>query len=430
MPALFSRCLAFIVSLAQALLAVGGMPMEQHIRTERQPVNLFVSGLLGYGEKSGVYYLRPPFGALMKNVLHVLEDHGYECYAASMGPFSSNWDRACELWAELTGATVDYGAAHSEKHGHARYGRNFRTPLIPNWGPDRPLNLWGYSFGGHTALLFAQLLAEGSAEERAATPKNTRSPLFDGGRGNFVHSVTTLASPLNGTSAEIAMPEGGAVGTYIPIYSVVTIIGSLSPLNGLYDIHLEQYGLSGISGEGLLHLARPGNLIKYLIGPDNVLVELSPGGALEVNKQISTRKDVYYFSYAGEVTRPNGKGNFLPPLAELQNPLLYYYSYRMGTGVGEFAGERFQPPEGAFTIDDSWKPNDGAVNVVSAKYPFGAPHKSFDPKHIVPGVWQVMPVLKDHNHGFFSGIDMKYSFEDMCDFYLGHLKVLEETYSS
>ena len=47
---------------------------------------------------------------------------GYDCRAASVGIISSAWDRACELYAELTGGTADYGIAHAQRFGHARFG--------------------------------------------------------------------------------------------------------------------------------------------------------------------------------------------------------------------------------------------------------------------------------------------------------------------
>lgn len=35
-----------------------------------------------------------------------------------------------------------------------------------------------------------------------------------------------------------------------------------------------------------------------------------------------------------------------------------------------------------FPIDESWLANDGLVNVVSAKYPFGSEYTDFDERHI------------------------------------------------
>ena len=43
-----------------------------------------------------------------------LSDQHYETYTAAAGPVSSNWDRACELYAMLKGGQVDYGEACSD----------------------------------------------------------------------------------------------------------------------------------------------------------------------------------------------------------------------------------------------------------------------------------------------------------------------------
>ena len=52
----------------------------------------------------------------------MLNEKGIEAYAPAVGPLSSAWDRACELYAQLMGTRVDYGEAHSKMHGHNRYG--------------------------------------------------------------------------------------------------------------------------------------------------------------------------------------------------------------------------------------------------------------------------------------------------------------------
>ena len=68
---------------------------------------------------------------------------------ATVSPFSSNWDRAAELYAYLKGGTVDYGAAHAKEHGHNRYGKTF-TGAYPNWDENNPVHLIGHRMGGNT----------------------------------------------------------------------------------------------------------------------------------------------------------------------------------------------------------------------------------------------------------------------------------------
>ena len=102
---------------------------------------------------------------------------------------SRAWDRACELYAELTGGTADYGITHAQRC-HARFGAAYPAPLVPGWGADKPIDLVGHSFGGATARLLMQLLADGCPEEvqAAEAAGETPSPLFTGGKAGWVRT--------------------------------------------------------------------------------------------------------------------------------------------------------------------------------------------------------------------------------------------------
>lgn len=49
-----------------------------------------------------------------------LGKEGHDVRTAVVGPISSNWDRACELYAYLKGGRVDYGEAHAARFRHQR----------------------------------------------------------------------------------------------------------------------------------------------------------------------------------------------------------------------------------------------------------------------------------------------------------------------
>ena len=66
-------------------------------------------------------------------------------------------DRACELYAQISGGTVDYGAVHAEKHGHNRFGRTY-SGFAPNWSETNKVHLVGHSMGGQTIRTLVQLL--------------------------------------------------------------------------------------------------------------------------------------------------------------------------------------------------------------------------------------------------------------------------------
>eukprot|EP00961_Rhodomonas_salina_P257943 3486195-Rhodomonas_salina.1 len=63
------------------------------------------------------------------------------------------WDRAIELFYQLKGGTVDYGAKHSKHFGHDRWGRSILQTacppeitfpgLYPEWDADHPVDFVG-----------------------------------------------------------------------------------------------------------------------------------------------------------------------------------------------------------------------------------------------------------------------------------------------
>ena len=140
-------------------------------------------------------------GALGGSIIRYLNNQGYESYAASVDPTRSAWDRACELYAQLTGTRVDYGLAHSRKAGHERYGEDFTGRALVDDFEFSRFSLIGHSFGGATIRLFSEILRNGSEEERAVTNDSDLSAFFKGGNGDNLIAIVTLAAPTNGTTA-------------------------------------------------------------------------------------------------------------------------------------------------------------------------------------------------------------------------------------
>ena len=203
---------------------------------------VLVHGLGGWGSGDGINQTAQYWGADTGNLVEYLTGEGNSVVAPSVGPVSSAWDRACELYAQLTGTTVDYGAAHAAQHNHARFGRSYTEPLVANWGGRArgfqrvKINLVGHSFGGATVRLLTSLLAFGSEAEQAATGKET-SGLFTGGKGSWVNSVTTLCAPHNGSSLTCVLGSlGGIVGISDPTQLLASLCfalaGAATPLAG------------------------------------------------------------------------------------------------------------------------------------------------------------------------------------------------------
>lgn len=74
-------------------------------------------------------------------------------------PVGSLHDRACQVFYELMGGVVDYGEDHSTFHSHARYGRHFPGKHRV-WSAEHPVYIVGHSFGGVTAWVLHNYLAQ------------------------------------------------------------------------------------------------------------------------------------------------------------------------------------------------------------------------------------------------------------------------------
>ena len=227
--------------------------------------------------------------------------------------------------------------------------------------------------------------------------------------------MTTLCTPNNGTTlAYIADDLNRIEIGEIALFLYAAVLGR-SPLNGYVDFHLEQFGLTFVPGEKTTvnHVYKALHTIlqqKY----DNVAFDLSCEGAKALNDRISLDDNVYYYSYAFRTTVDSpitGKAQIALPSTLF---ILRAYSEMMGVYSSN--------PDAPFPIDESWKPNDGLVNVVAAKYPFGDAHTDYDPNNIKTGIWNVMPVSTgDHGNAIGIGVDE----ESLLKYYMDMIAMIE-----
>ena len=373
---------------------------------------VFVHGVYGWGPEEGIDRKLPYWGASAGNLMDFLMMKGYESYAVSVGPVSSAWDRACEIYACLTGTTVDYGVAHSAKHNHRRFGRTYAKPLFQGFSAEKKIHLIGHSFGGSSVRVFAYLMAFGSEEERKATPDGKLSGLFTGGKADWISSVTTLCAPHNGSqlinlSNEIKL---------MPIVKRITLdwvstVGRTAIQSRLVDFHLEQFGANNTPGkQDLRDYLQVRRVLKKTT--DSVQIDLMKQGSEELNHWLRIVPSIYYFSYYFNcVSRVGRADNYratdadFPFLRDMANLVLRYYRRDMLTGrksYDELAG-------------------DGLVQIASAMHPNNEPFKDYDPENIEPGVWQVMPEQRG-DHG--TAIGLFAPKERTHAFYLQLLSVL------
>ena len=351
---------------------------------------VFVHGMMGWGEDKKFYKGLPYWGMVTGNYPRRMREKGYEVYTPSVSPLGSAWDRACELYANLTGTTVDYGVAHSKEKGHNRFGETFPEAMLPDWTPERSIHLLGHSFGGPTMRMFVELLRNGSPEERAATPAGQLSPLFEGGHGDLLKSVTTIAGPHEGTTVIDAIGIQRPMLAFVSFGLLGMFLGN-TPFRILYDMQIMQWKLtSDRDGRANpFNMLRLGKFRKFWNACDDVYYDLTLKGAKELNEFLETNPDAYYFSISTDSSKRKKNGMYKQERYSF--PLFWY--------TGWFIGHCKHDPSLDIDIDEWWRASDGASCTNSALHPLDEDWQDFDPKKDTAkkGLWNVMPVLhRDH----------------------------------
>lgn len=382
-PLILSAC-ALVLAAAITLGAVGiyeGWFLPDPVPTTYSYV--FVHGLNGWGDDDDALLPVSYWGATSCNLMQELTALGYDCCAPSVGPASSAWDRACELYAQLTGTRVDYGEAHAKEFAHERYGETYESALIPHWGEmdengnQIKINLVGHSFGGATVRLLAHFLAYGDETEKAAAPDS--SPLFAGGKGDWVYSITALTAPHNGTTLLYAIGDGTAL-----VSSLLSVAGLAVKELAKYGIHIDP-SMASHDFEEIVRLSKT---------KDNAYYDLTLTGADALNATIKEYAGTYYFSFAVDGTQD---GKVTGGRVGSSDMMLILRP------IAAIIGNYKQNTQSEHVLDDSWLPNDGLVNTISEYAPNTAKSRNYDEENMETGIWQVMPTLRG-DHGSIIGL--------------------------
>lgn len=346
---------------------------------------VLVHGFMGFGRDELLGY---KYWGGTVDLQEKLIKSGHQTYTATVGSVSSNWDRACELYAYIVGGTVDYGEAHAKKYGHNRYGRRYEG-IYKGISDKNKIHLIGHSMGGQTIRTLTQLLSEGSKEETNYKQKNI-SPLFDGGK-HWIRSVTTISTPNDGTTLSDFIPGGEFLSTAFGALGTVTGNNDLSSY--LYDFKLDQWGLKKEDYES------QNDYINKVLGSniwnktkDIATYDLSTYGAQELNKWVKAQPDVYYFSWVTQATTESLIADHSLPQIGRMNPLFY--------GTSTLMGRYTRNEEGLPIINKEWFPNDGVVNAISQDGPkLGSTDiiEKYNGKAKI-GQWNRMPTVINTDH--------------------------------
>ncbi|NCC87573.1 MAG: hypothetical protein EOM05_06855 [Clostridia bacterium] len=352
---------------------------------------VMVHGMLGFGK--GVMLndiLLPYWGMLAGDLMTYLKGEGFETYNPGVGPVSSAWDRACELYAQLVGGTVDYGKAHSEKYGHKRFGRTYDKPLFEGWGSEKKVNLLGHSHGSATIRLMATLMAQGSQEEMEVTHWDDTSPLFTGGKADWIYSITSMAGVHQGSTLLYSMK-----GTFDAVEKFTTYYANLSggSLAKFWDFQMEHWDLNGFENGHSTKLPINKERQRAMIeSKDSVYYDVTLQGANEVNEKIKCLEDTYYFSLP---CRKTDQKLFTQKRKETPMLTMHLFFRSFSRSMGKYSENTFND----IHIDERWLQNDGCVPTFSSRHPFNEPTIDlYDAKgEIKKGIWHVYDdTIMDH----------------------------------
>ena len=387
---------------------------------------VFVHGMMGWGEDKKFYKGLPYWGMVTGNYPRRMREKGYEVYTPSVSPLGSAWDRACELYANLTGTTVDYGVAHSKEKGHNRFGETFPEAMLPDWTPERSIHLLGHSFGGPTMRMFVELLRNGSPEERAATPAGQLSPLFEGGHGDLVKSITSISGPFDGITFPHALPKLVDGGLTYGIPMVASIIGNVGS-GRVYDFQMSQWGITAVK-EGVRFARDMLNMkaIRHFAkAKDNVFADIHIPQAAEINKKLSVPAEQYLFAVTGNGTKKGKNGNWV------MAPIMIFAFAPFAYSLGKFPDQTIA----GVNISEGWRQNDGIVPVESGRHPTTEPWCEWEDvkdKPIQKGIWHALPTVPG-DHGTVIGGSISFigkkrgqRFLNAYDFWMDYLDKLPD----
>ncbi|MDU6097380.1 MAG: YSIRK domain-containing triacylglycerol lipase GehD [Staphylococcus epidermidis] len=361
---------------------------------------VFVHGFVGLVGEDAFSMYPNYWGGTKYNVKQELTKLGYRVHEANVGAFSSNYDRAVELYYYIKGGRVDYGAAHAAKYGHKRYGRTYEG-IMPDWEPGKKIHLVGHSMGGQTIRLMEHFLRNGNQEEIDYQRQygGTVSDLFKGGQDNMVSTITTLGTPHNGT------PAADKLGSTKFIKDTINRIGKIGGTKALdLELGFSQWGFKQQPNESYAEYAKRIANSKVWETEDQAVNDLTTAGAEKLNQMTTLNPNIVYTSYTGAATHTGPLGNEVPNIRQF--PLFDLTSRVIGGDDNK-----------------NVRVNDGIVPVSSSLHPSDEAFKKVGMMNLATdkGIWQVRPVQYDWDHLDLVGLDTtdyKRTGEELGQFYM------------
>ncbi len=370
---------------------------------------ILVHGFMGWGrDEMGSYR----YWGGKNDIENELIKNGFEVYTSNVGPVSSNWDRAVELFYQIKGGQVDYGRGHSKSFGLIQKpkGKVYKG-IYPQWDEANPIHFIGHSTGGQTIRMLDYLLRTSIADERNIKEK---SDLLGNVHNNWIKSITGISAPHNGTTLSDIVTSG------IPFLQDFIAVAAVAG-NSFYSFDLNQWGFKKNTKETW------GKYFKRIQkhpawGTKNIVSwDLSVQGARDLNTLCTANPDIYYFSFVTSNTvLDSTSGRYIPDKS--MSFIIRANSRLMGMKKAYFS-------DGSET-DSTWFENDGIVNKISMYGPTTGSNGQ-DPitiyredELLITGQWYVMGEYQSDHKRFVGHNINQNEFDSLITIYKNHAELL------
>ena len=370
---------------------------------------ILVHGFMGWGrDEMGSYR----YWGGKNDIENELTKNGFEVYTSNVGPVSSNWDRAVELFYQIKGGQVDYGRGHSKSFGLIQKpkGKVYKG-IYPQWDEANPIHFIGHSTGGQTIRMLDYLLRTSIADERNIKEK---SDLLGNVHNNWIKSITGISAPHNGTTLSDIVTSG------IPFLQDFIAVAAVAG-NSFYSFDLDQWGFRRNTKETW------GKYFKRIQkhpawGTKNIISwDLSVQGARDLNTLCTANPDIYYFSFVTSNTvLDSTSGRYIPDKS--MSFIIRANSRLMGMKKAYFS-------DGSET-DSTWFENDGIVNKISMYGPTTGSNGQ-DPitiyredELLITGQWYVMGEYQSDHKRFVGHNINQNEFDSLITIYKNHAELL------
>ena len=372
---------------------------------------VLIHGFFGWGnDEMGSYR----YWGGHKDIQKILENNGFRVFNVSVGPISSNWDRAVEVYYQLKGGQVDYGYGHSKKYGLIQkpVDKEYKG-LYPEWDEHHPVHIIGHSMGGQTARMLQYLLETELFEDDSSKNKEKSELLGQSNRG-WISSITSLATPHDGsTLADIVTKTFPFIQYFIGLAGVVG--------TNFYNFDLSQWNLIREDDETWSSYVRRMRNHKAWETKNISAWDLSIDGDAELNSYLNASPDIYYFSFVFSATSKNKSTGYHIPNKD---------AFLLIRSRAKLLGSKIVFKSDGSETDSTWWENDGIVNVRSMKGPTSGQN---GPDPIVPfiksdplmqGQWYTFDTINLDHYQSAGHMLTKEKRKILNSLYINHAKLL------